>query len=59
MAELRFRYASLADMVHIRSTKENLPLYHLGFFSRHELGSKFWREARKYSDDQMHLFPEG
>ncbi len=55
MAKERFLYESLADMVHIRSTPDNLPLYHLGFFSRHQLGSKFWRQARKYSKDQMDL----
>ena len=59
MAKQGFLYESLADMVHIRSTKENLPLYHLGFFSRHALGSKFWRQARKYSKDQLEItFPE-
>jgi hypothetical protein len=57
MARLDFLYEGLADMVHIRST-DNLPLYHLGFFSRNKLGAKFWREARKYSNDQMGLFPE-
>ncbi len=57
MARLDFLYEGLADMVHIRST-DNLPLYHLGFFSRNKLGAKFWREARKYSKDQMDLFPE-
>jgi hypothetical protein len=55
MAKQGFLYETLADMVHIRSTKENLPLYHLGFFSRHALGSKFWRQAQKYSKDQMDL----
>jgi three-Cys-motif partner protein len=58
MAEQGFLYKSLADMVHVRSTRENLPLYHLGFFSRNDLGRKFWRQARKYSKDQMDLFPE-
>jgi three-Cys-motif partner protein len=55
MAKEGFLYENLADMVHIRSTPKNLPLYHLGFFSRHALGSKFWRQARKYSKDQMDL----
>ena len=50
MAKREFLYESLADMEQIRS--RNRPLYHLGFFSRHELGAKFWRQARKYSVDQ-------
>ena len=58
MAKQGFLYRNLAEMVHIRSTRENLPLYHLGFFSRHDLGRKFWRQARRYSKDQVELFPE-
>jgi len=55
MQTLSYFYEGLADMVRIRSTEKNLPLYHLAFFSRNELGRKFWKEARKYSDDQLDL----
>ncbi len=55
MRTLNYFYEGLADMVHVRSTEKNLPLYHLAFFSRNELGMKFWKEARKYSDDQLDL----
>jgi len=55
MRALNYSCEGLADMVHVRSTEKNLPLYHLAFFSRNELGKKFWKEARKYSDDQLHL----
>jgi len=55
MRTLTYFYEGLTDMVHIRSTEKNLPLYHLAFFSRNELGRKFWKEARKYSDDQLDL----
>ena len=55
MRTLTYFYEGLADMVHVRSTEKNLPLYHLAFFSRNELGRKFWKEARKYSDDQLDL----
>lgn len=55
MRALNYFYEGLADMVHVRSTEKNLPLYHLAFFSRNELGMKFWKEARKYSDDQLDL----
>ncbi len=37
------------------ATEKNLPLYRLGFFSRHPLGQKFWDETRKYSQDQRDL----
>ncbi len=55
MKSLGYFYHDLSDMVHIRSTDKNLPLYHLAFFSRNPLGKKFWKEARKYSDDQLDL----
>ena len=55
MRALNYFYEGLADMVYVRSTEKNLPLYHLAFFSRNELGKKFWKEAKKYSDDQLDL----
>lgn len=33
-------------------TDENLRLYRLALYSRHRLGSKFWKETKKYSDPQ-------
>jgi len=56
MRRLGFLYDGLADMKLIRSTDKNLPLYHLAFFSRKELGMKLWREAMKSSDLQRRLF---
>ena len=38
MRALSYFYEGLADMVYVRSTERNLPLYHLAFFSRNELG---------------------
>jgi three-Cys-motif partner protein len=55
MRTLTYFYEGLTDMAHVRSTEKNLLLYHLAFFSRNELGRKFWKEARKYSDDQLDL----
>lgn len=37
----------------VRSTEKNLPLYRLALFSRHKLAKDFWKQARKYSDDQL------
>lgn len=34
----------------------HLSLYYLAFYSRHNLGSKFWSEIQKYSDGQQKLF---
>lgn len=40
----------------IRSVEKNLPLYRLAFFSRHQLGARFWKEVRKYATPQTSLF---
>jgi len=56
MKRLGFLYDGLADMKLVRSTERNLPLYHLAFFSRSELGMKLWREAMRSSDLQRRLF---
>jgi three-Cys-motif partner protein len=55
MTQLGYTYGGLQDTVLVRSTEKNLPLYRLGFYSRHELGKRFWREARKYSSRQLNL----
>lgn len=34
---------------------KKVPLYRLAFFSRHPTGRKFWKEALKYTDDQLEL----
>ena len=56
MLKLKYNYSGLSDMKQIRSQDKNLPLYHLAFFSRSQLGNKFWKEAKKYSNDQLDLF---
>lgn len=56
MKNLGYRYGERKDSVLVRSTDKRLPLYRLGFFSRHPLGEKFWREARKYGQPQGKLF---
>lgn len=43
----------IEDTFHqIRSDDKNLPLYYLAFFSKHNLGNKFWSEIQKYSKGQ-------
>jgi hypothetical protein len=56
MARIGYHYDGLSDMQLIRSTEKNLPLYYLGFFSKHPLGSKFWEQCRKYTNPQRTLF---
>ena len=55
MKRLGYIAPGITDTAFVKSDR-NLPLYRLAFFSKHDMGSKFWREARKYSDDQMTLF---
>jgi three-Cys-motif partner protein len=59
MQDLRYNYEGIQRTQLIRGTEKNLPLYRLAFFSRHNLGEKFWNEAKKYSDPQTTLFDLG
>lgn len=52
----RLGYLKNNEFHQIRSTDKNLPLYHLAFFSRSDLGNKFWKVIQKYADDQERLF---
>lgn len=49
MVNLRYKKESLDTMIEMRSDENNLPLYHLAFYSRHPKGYEFWREVRKYA----------
>ena len=40
----------------IRSDKKNLLIYRLTLYSRNQLGKKFWKETKKYSNPQRQLF---
>jgi three-Cys-motif partner protein len=55
MRRLNYTHGGLEDSLLVRSSEKNLPLYRLGFYSRHPLGSRFWREAKRYSDPQLGL----
>lgn len=59
MQDLGYHYEGIHRTELIRGTEKNLPLYRLAFFSRHNLGEKFWNEAKKYSDPQISLFDLG
>ena len=39
----------------IRSDAKNLPLYYLAFFSKHDLGNKFWKIVQQSSNAQRKL----
>jgi three-Cys-motif partner protein len=56
MEKLGYIYSGPEDMRPVRLPEKNVLLYRLAFFSRSDLGKKFWEQARKYSDDQRSLF---
>lgn len=49
-------YKKAEDFHEIRSSDRNLPLYHLAFFSKHNIGNDFWKKVQNYSDGQQKLF---
>jgi three-Cys-motif partner protein len=56
MTTLGYLPTGLDTMIEVRSDEQNLPLYHLAFFSKHLQGYTFWKEACKYGTDQLALF---
>ena len=52
MQALGYIDPGLKEALMIRSDEKNLPLYRLALYSKHQLGSKFWKETKKYSDPQ-------
>ena len=44
------------EFVLIRNLQNNSPLYHLTFYSKSQLGKKFWNNARKGTTDQLEFF---
>ncbi|KYC45377.1 MAG: hypothetical protein AMQ22_02212 [Candidatus Methanofastidiosum methylothiophilum] len=56
MKNLGYIYNNLSDMELIKmEVDQNLPLYHIAFFSRNKLGYKFWMETKKNTTKQFDL----
>jgi three-Cys-motif partner protein len=55
MKRLGYRYEGLVVTKTIVNSK-NAPMYRLAFFSRNDLGMKFWYESLKYTTPQRKLF---
>jgi three-Cys-motif partner protein len=55
MKRLGYQYEGLRATRVICNAK-NAPLYRLAFFSRHDLGMKFWYESLRYTNPQTNLF---
>lgn len=56
MEKIGYNYSGLSDTVQIRYFANNIPLYHLAFFSRNKnIAYKFWKATQTYSKDQLDL----
>lgn len=54
MKYLGFIYESENDLELVKmETGKNLPLYHLAFFSKNQLGINFWRETIRNTNEQL------
>lgn len=49
MLSLGYEKSAKGNTIQVRTQDQNLPLYHLAFFSRHQRGYDFWNKARKSS----------
>jgi len=55
MARLNYIDKGLGGAAKICQPENRSPLYHLALYSRSELGSFLWEEAKKYTDPQLDL----
>jgi three-Cys-motif partner protein len=55
MRDIGYEFGGIDQSVLIRNPDRNQQLYRLGFYSKNKLGEKLWREAKKYSSDQLEL----
>jgi three-Cys-motif partner protein len=56
MRSIGYKHGGVDESVAIRLPEKNVILYRLAFYSKHELGEKFWKEAKRYSSEQTELF---
>jgi hypothetical protein len=56
MSGLRYINPGIENCCSIRSDDKNLLLYRLTLYSRNQLGKKFWKETKKYTNPQRQLF---
>jgi len=60
MKEMGYLYEDLTDAELIRmEIDQNLPLYHIAFFSRNKLGYRFWKDTKTNTTDQIDFCFDG
>ena len=55
MARLNYIKIGVEKMKEVKSDEKNLPLYHLAFFSKSQVGYTFWQKVLKHTDPQQSL----
>jgi three-Cys-motif partner protein len=55
MRAIGYNYGGFDKTVLIRNPEKNQRLYRLGFYSKHQRGEYFWKQAMKYSSEQLKL----
>lgn len=55
MSRLGYLTRGIDQMIEVKTYENNMRLYYLAFFSKHERGYEFWREVQRYSTDQLGL----
>lgn len=55
MQGMEYLPTSTDRMYLVRTDERKLPIYYLGFFSKHERGYRFWDQVLKYSTEQTEL----
>ena len=56
MVKIGYAPPKPSDAHRVKTESRSVPLYYLLFFSKHERGYQFWRQALKYSDAQPSFF---
>lgn len=57
MRDMGFIFNGLNDLELVRMDgDQKIRLYHLAFFSRHQLGMKFWHDTQRNTDEQLRFF---
>jgi three-Cys-motif partner protein len=57
LSSIGYKVTTAGDDIPIRSASKNLPLYHILFASKHDLGAKFWNVSTKQKSDGQMTIP--
>ena len=55
MIEIGYLKKGLDEMVEIKMKGGKISLYHIAFYSKHELGYRYWKASDTYGDDKLEI----